>query len=100
MTDVEGLVSTAITDALRLSNRSRPADQQLSSEREAVLFGAGSSLDSLGLVALVIDIEDALRDHGLNLDLTSAQAMSPTKSPFRTVASLIDHIVSQAADGR
>ena len=41
-----------------------PADQQLDVSADAVLFGPDSRLDSLGLLALVIDIEDGLRGWG------------------------------------
>ena len=90
-------IAEVVFDALRLTNKSRPLDRQLAVNPSAPLFGSGSALDSLGLVALVIDIEDALRDRGRVIDLSSAQALSPRNSPFRTVQTLIDYITTHCA---
>jgi acyl carrier protein len=89
-----GRIETIVLDAVRLANMARPPHSQLPASPDAPLFGRGSPLDSLGLVALVIDVEDALRDEGLNIDLSDARAMSETRSPFRTVQSLVDYIMS------
>ena len=50
--DIEAIVVGAIRNA----NRARTPDQQLSEEPDAVVFGPGSPLDSLGLVALMIEL--------------------------------------------
>lgn len=92
-------VATLVLDAIRSMNRARPLDRQLALDPAAPLFGDGSVLDSLGLVALVIDIEDGLRDRGIAVDLASAHAMSRSQSPFRTADTLIDYIVSGAEHG-
>jgi len=59
------LVTTAeiervVLDAVRNLNLARPADAQMAVTPEAPLFGPDSPLDSLGLVSLLIDIEEAL----------------------------------------
>jgi acyl carrier protein len=89
-----------VLEAIRLTNRSRPPDQQLVVDLDSPLFGSGSPLDSLGLVALVIDLEDALRDAGIEVDLSTAQAMSASRSPFRTPSALVEHIVTLLPHGR
>lgn len=60
---------------------------------ETSLFGLHGNLDSLGLVNLIADLEDRLRDT-LNRDIVLAdeRAMSLRHSPFRTVQSLIDYV--------
>ena len=60
---------------------------------ETFLFGQGGTLDSLGLVRLIVAVEETLRDQ-LNLPITLAdeKAMSQTKSPFRSVGSLCDYV--------
>ena len=40
-----------------------------------------TALDSLGLVSLLIDIEDSLRDAGIDVMLSDARAMSQKRSP-------------------
>jgi hypothetical protein len=62
------------------------------------LFGSGSPLDSLGLVALVIDIEEAFADRGIALSLTDERAMSQHRNPFRTVCVLTAHISTLLAE--
>ncbi len=64
------------------------------------LVGADSVLDSLGLVTLIVDIEDRLRSHhGISVTLADDRAMSRTKSPFRTVQSLAEYTNSILDDG-
>lgn len=64
-----------------------PLDESIS------LIGPRSVLDSLGLVTLLVDLEQRLDDeHGLALTLADESALSQKSSPFRTVRSLADHI--------
>ena len=78
--------------AMRLTNEVRQPHQQLRIDSDAPVFGLGSPLDSLGLVGLLVDIEDGLRERGIDVELSDARAMSPTRSPFKDVPSLVDHI--------
>jgi acyl carrier protein len=86
--EVQDLVLRAMENA----NVARMPDAQLTISPDAPLFGPGSALDSLGLVSLLIDIEDALRDHGIDVMLSDARAMSQKRSPFRSVAALVAFI--------
>jgi acyl carrier protein len=57
------------------------------------LIGRGSLLDSLGLVTLIVDLEQRLEDeYGISLTLADERAMSQKNSPFRTVRSLADYV--------
>lgn len=78
--------------AVRNLNFSRPADGQLPVSADAPLFGPDSPLDSLGLVSLLIDIEEALSDRGFDVTLGDAKAMSRSASPFRSVPVLVAYI--------
>ena len=91
-TEVQDLVLRAIHNA----NVARVPDAQLTVAADALLFGPGSALDSLGLVSLLIDIEDALRDRGVEVMLSDARAMSQKRSPFRSVAALVAFIQETA----
>ena len=93
-------IERVVLDALRLANRSRPPQQQLAVTPDATLYGSGSQLDSLGLVAFVLDVEDGLRALGHDLSLTDASALSRRHSPFRTVPTLVNFILEQLGDGR
>lgn len=58
-----------------------------------VVFGPGSSLDSMGLVSFLADLEFRLAEEfGRELVLASEQAMSRSRSPFRTVTALTEYI--------
>jgi len=89
-------VQKVVLDSIDKANQARDEDAQMATDPDAPLFGAGSPLDSLGLVALLFDIEDGLRDLGWDGSLSDERAMSMERSPFRTVASLVDYIVTTA----
>jgi len=81
-----------VLDTLRTTNRSRAADQQMEVSRDAPIFGPPSPLDSLGLVALLIDLEEQIQARGYALTFSDAAAMSEQRSPFRNVPSLVAYI--------
>lgn len=57
-----------------------------------VLLGSGSPVDSLGLVMVVSDFEGRLnQEYDARVVLATEAAMSLSRSPFRTVASLADY---------
>jgi hypothetical protein len=86
--DIERLVLQALTN----TNMARGPENQLVVAPDAPVFARGSNLDSLGLVALLVDIEDALRDEGVEVELSNARAMSQKSSPFRSVPALVEYI--------
>src|SRR5687768_14740771 len=94
--EASGLDPQAILDivlrALDSANASREAGQQLEVSPTAPIFGAASPLDSLGLVALLIDIEEAFVDRGHTVVLSDDRALSQKRSPFRDVPSLVTYI--------
>lgn len=71
-----------------------PPCDGMSKTPETPLLGPGSSLDSLGLVALLVSVERELADRfGRELTLADENALSEEQSPFRTVATLVDYVV-------
>ena len=57
------------------------------------IFGANGAFDSVGLINLVVDLEEAINDQfGSTIVLADARAMSQKHSPFRTVQSLAEYI--------
>ena len=59
------------------------------------LFGRDSSLNSMGLVNIVVDVESKFMEMGHEISLMSENAMSRSKSPFVSVSSLADFIKEQ-----
>jgi acyl carrier protein len=99
-TQVGAITETAVQDvvleAMRLTNLARESGAQLEVSAEAPIFGPDSALDSLGLVALLLDIEDGLRAIGGDVVLSDERAMSQKRSPFRSVPALVAYITSIA----
>lgn len=63
---------------------------------DSLLYGEGAPLDSMALVNLVADIEDAVAEkYGATITLTDEGAMSAHRSPFRSVASLTEAIIER-----
>lgn len=57
------------------------------------LFGASGLLDSIGLVNVVLDVEQRVaQETGTALTIADERAMSQKRSPFRTVGSLAEYV--------
>lgn len=60
---------------------------------ETPLLGAGRVVDSIGLVTLIVDVENRVAEEvGKSISLMDDRAMSQSKSPFRTVGSLAEYL--------
>jgi len=60
---------------------------------ETALFGSDSKLDSLGLINLIVTVEQNIEDEfDVNITIADERAMSQKHSPFRTIGSLGDYI--------
>jgi acyl carrier protein len=81
-----------IRASIEIVNQSRLPGEQLDLSSDATIFGHGSPLDSLGLVSLLIEIEDQLALRGRPISLSDERAMSQKRSPFRDVPSLVAYV--------
>jgi hypothetical protein len=81
-----------VLESVAQLNRSRTASDQLEVSPTAPIFGASSPLDSLGLVALLIEIEERLADRGMTVTLANERALSRARSPFRDVPTLLTYL--------
>ena len=88
-------IQTTILTAMESINMAREPDEQLEIGPEAPIFGPDSKLDSLGLVSLLIDIEDSFADQGIEISLSDERAMSQQRSPYRDVSTLVAYIENQ-----
>lgn len=90
----------AVTAAVDEINLSQPEGAQISKEPDAVLFGEGSSLDSVGLVQVVMAAEAHLAEQtGVDVVLASEAAMSRKRSPYRSLRLLAEYAVEVATEG-
>lgn len=83
-------------DAVAAFNETRD-EEPLAFALETPLYGASSTLDSLDLVALLVEVESQLAERfGLEQALSDDRALSQSRSPFRTIGTLADYILSLA----
>lgn len=61
----EADIRDLVLHAMENVNLARQPEARLQVSADAPVFGAGSPLDSLGLVSLLIDIEEALLDRNV-----------------------------------
>ncbi len=62
------------------------------------LFGSGSVIDSLDLVGIVVSLEETIREKtGKEIEIVDETAIVSAVSPFRTVDSMTDHVLSKLA---
>ncbi len=85
-------IQEIVFDAITMTNNMREEERQIPSSETTELFGTNGHLDSMGLVAFLIDIEELLLDEDLQITLSDERAMSQSKSPFRTVETLVSYI--------
>lgn len=86
---IESTVLAAVDEV----NLTLPENMKLEPTPDAVVFGRGGKLDSLGLVNFILAVEERLyADLAMEVSLADERAMSQTRSPFRSISSLVDYI--------
>lgn len=87
---IEQIVLSAVEEL----NLQQPDDRQLELTPDTQLFGRGSKLDSLGLVNLIVMVEEKIMDQiDAVITIADERAMSQKHSPFRTIRSLAEYVV-------
>ena len=90
-------VEAIIFHALEALNADLDPKDQIAMSLATPLFGADAAIDSLGFVSVIVDVETALNvDHGLSISLANEFAGSGAQSPFATVETLRDYILTLA----
>ena len=86
-------ITAIVINQVEQLNDTFPDNQKITVNENTVLFGNGSSIDSLSLVSVIVDLEMLLSDeHGFDISLTDDRAMTREVSPFDSVASLVDYM--------
>ena len=74
-----------------LSSRKEP----LKKSEDTVLFGGSDGLDSLELISLFVGVEEKIGNaFNTEIALADESAMSEENSPYRTVQTLTDYIIT------
>ena len=86
-------IEKIIFESIKELNLQLPSERQLTTSMDTILFGNGAKLDSLGLVTLLVIIEQNIEDeYNIVLTIADEKAMSQKNSPFRTVKSLKEYL--------
>lgn len=68
-------------------------EQDIELTLDSKLFGGDGPLDSMGLVNLIVDLEELFEEeYGVTVNLAEEKAMSRRTSPFSRVSSLISYL--------
>ena len=95
----EDRVLQVVYRAIDEVNPQLPAERRLRKSADTALFGRAGALDSLGLVNLIVAVEQAVEDElGASVVLADEKAMSQSASPFRTVGTLADYVRRQISE--
>jgi len=90
---MEKKIIELISQSLRILNEEWQNPKLENVDGKTRIYGAEGSIDSLGLVMLIADLEDRLvAEYGKEIVLADEKAMSQKNSPFRTVESLGSYI--------
>jgi len=94
MPGVLDAVLAAVTDL----NRQLPPERRIALARETPLYGPGGHLDSLGLINLIVGVEQHVeQDLSASVVLTDSETLSKAESLLATIGTLADHIESLLA---
>jgi len=92
-------VVDAINSAVDDLNEVLNPEEQLAKSSDVALIGQDARLDSLGLVNLIVLVEEKIQQQfGVGITLVDERAMSQSKSPFRTLGTLAEFVQEQLAD--
>ncbi len=82
-----------VFEAIREVNDQLPIEKRLELSEGTIIFGREGKLDSLGVVNLIVAVEQAVEDNlGISFVLADDRAMSQKRSPFQTVGTLVEYI--------
>ena len=89
--EITRMVISSLEEVLALGGDDRPRIATIG--KDTRLFGREAVLDSMGLVTLIVELEQLLEEeYDVTVILADDRAMSMEHSPFRSVASLADYI--------
>lgn len=68
---------------------------------ETGIYGNDGRLDSMGLVSLLVAVEQAIEDEfDVEITIANAKAMSQKNSPFKTIGSLADYVTELVKEAK
>ena len=96
-------IQEAIFRAVDEHNQDKAKDAQLGKTDDTIIFGQESTLDSIGLLDLIVAIEENLEERfGIEISLADEKAVAQKVSPLTTISTLsnyISQLIKQNPDG-
>lgn len=93
LTMAEQQIIDVVFRAVDEVNQTRPADKAVPKALDTRLAGPQGTLDSLGLVNLIVAVEENIEiEFGVNVDLANQRAASAQTNPLDTIATLADYV--------
>ena len=92
--------ASIVNAAIEEVNRLRPKSKRIGDDEHTKLFGRSGSLDSLGLVNLIVAIEEIAEDnYNASLTLGRETSLSAQEEVFATVGSLTAYVARLLDEG-
>lgn len=88
-------IQEIVFEAIEQVNFEHGPDEQIPIALDTVLSGKNAVPDSLGLLSILMSVEEALRDAGHSLNLADDAAVEA--HPWTTVERLIDYVAGRLA---
>ena len=86
-------IKNVIIESISEINNQLPDKIDINAPGTVHLYGGNGKLDSLGLVNLLVAIEQNLEDKfDINVTIADEKAMSQKSSPFKTVNTLLEYL--------
>lgn len=93
MTDTR--IAEAVFQVVDELNEQLPRSQRLARTEATLLSGAGAQLDSLGLVNLIVGVEQRIQDEfNVTVDLTDELTLSAEQPYLSSIGSMISYLSS------
>jgi acyl carrier protein len=91
----EKFVDDALSEAIEEIKPQLESGKFISVDPATLLYGIDAKFDSLDLVTLIVSVEQKVQDKtGKKITLANEKALSMRSSPFRSVGSLRDYVLS------
>ena len=91
----------AVCSSIEEINKTTNQENPLSTGLTTKLFGGDSELDSLGLISLIVAVEQRVsEDLNISVTLADDRALSQEVSPFSSVQTLVDYIIVLANEAK
>lgn len=92
--NIKERVFTIVVEKLVELGEEKNSEELIKAGMETKLYGKQGTLNSLALVRLAVEIEEAISDEfEKDITIVDERAMSQNRSPFRDVESLVNYLV-------